>query len=61
MNATVALAAYYNQQNDISNSTATTSAATAVTGTGSPQSSDIKSIIQSAQAATLNSTLNLFA
>jgi hypothetical protein len=61
LNATVALAAYYNQQNDISNSTATTSAAPAVTGTGSPQSSDVKLALQSAQSALLNSTLNLFA
>jgi hypothetical protein len=61
MNATVALAAYYNQQNDLSTSIAPTAAATAVTGTGSTQSSDVKTAIHSAQSALLNSTLNLFA
>jgi len=61
LNATVALVSYANRQNDISSSTPATAAASAVTGTGSMQSSDVKTAIQSAQSALLNSTLNLFA
>ena len=61
LNATLALVSYANRQNDVSGSSPATAAATALTGTGSTQSSDVKTAIHSAQSALFNSTLNLFA
>jgi len=61
LNATLALVSYSNYQNDIPNSSATVAATSAAAGTDTTQPSDVQNAILSAQSASFNSTLNLFA
>jgi peptidoglycan DL-endopeptidase CwlO len=61
LNATLALASYSNHLKDIPNSSATVAATGAAAGTDSTQPADVQNAILSAQSASFNSTLNLFA